>query len=211
MARADTGALRGVARERLWLIGVGACLCGCLSRPIVNEAQATSSPAVCAFDRTQMLALSQDAFDQDMNGGWRALAAREGCIEAAADLIRDYREAKGLPDSVFVWHEGQLRASLEETERAIELFEKSRYPQEDPLGWNLYVEASVAFLRKDKPALIRARDALAQVQKPADWDPRDAQGHAFAVSWPLNLDVVDRLIRCFDRPYKEAYGNCPAP
>jgi hypothetical protein len=35
------------------------------------------------------------------------------------------------------------------------------------------------------------------------------------LAWPPNLDVLDRLLTCFDRPYREAYGDCrpetPAP
>src|SRR4051794_36183667 len=45
----------------------------------------------CYDDRAALLALDQKAFDQDLAGGWRAVAASPGCELAAADLIRDYR------------------------------------------------------------------------------------------------------------------------
>jgi hypothetical protein len=45
----------------------------------------------CEFDREKLLALDQDAFDQDMNGGWRKLGNVPKCQSVAADLIRDYR------------------------------------------------------------------------------------------------------------------------
>ncbi|MEM1246425.1 MAG: hypothetical protein AAGK22_08635 [Acidobacteriota bacterium] len=36
--------------------------------------------------------------------------------------------------------------------------------------------------------------------------------HGFEMQWPPNLDVVDGLLRCFDRPYAEAYGaSCRRP
>jgi hypothetical protein len=90
----------------------------------------------------------------------------------------------------------------------IQLFEKSRHPKDDPFGWNLYVDATIAFIRKDKLALLNAREALARLPRPPDFDPRDAQGNAIEVSWPPNLHVVDGLIECFEREYKDAYKVC---
>jgi len=54
--------------------------------------------AACTYDRAAMLALDEQAFDQDMAGGWRPLSGR-GCHREAADLIRDWRDA----------HPGRLR------------------------------------------------------------------------------------------------------
>jgi hypothetical protein len=190
------------------LIAVSAFLSGCVSLPTNQSLETPVAAETCVYNRGEMLALSQDAFDQDMEGGWRALANRAGCIPVAADLIRDYRETKQLTASILYWHEGQLRASLGETEHAIQLFEKSRHPKDDPFGWNLYVDATIAFIRKDKPALLNAREALARLPRPPDFDPRDAQGNAIEVSWPPNLHVVDGLIECFEREYKDAYRVC---
>jgi hypothetical protein len=163
---------------------------------------------MCIFDRAKLLALDEHSFDQDMNGGWRTVAQREGCTEIAADLIRDYRETRGSTSTILYWHEGQLRAMAGSTEEAIRLFEKSRKTAGDAFGWNFYVDASIAFLKRDKLALLAAREALAGVPRPKDFDPRDAQGNVVLVSWPPNLSIVDGLITCFDRGYKEAYGNC---
>jgi hypothetical protein len=140
-----------------------------------------------------------------MNGGWRAIAQHEECTTIAADLIRDYREAHGSTSTILYWHEGQLRASAGSTDEAIRLFEKSR-KTDDAYGWNLYADASIAFLKHDLPALLAARAALARLPRPKDFDPRDAKGNVVNVTWPLNLNVVDGFIRCFNRPYKEAYG-----
>src|SRR5439155_917614 len=89
----------------------------------------------CTYDRAAMMALEQDAFDQDEKGGWRALQMR-GCLAEAADLIRDYRNASPRPHrSILFWHEGQLRAVLGQTDRAIALLDNARHPAaEDDFG-----------------------------------------------------------------------------
>jgi hypothetical protein len=114
-------------------------------------------------DREALMALNIHAFDQDLNGGWRPIAARDGCVGEAADLIRAYREFVTSRTLILYWHEGQLRAQLGETEAAIALFEQSRYePADDEYGWNHYVDATIAFLRHDRPALEAARGRLAK-------------------------------------------------
>lgn len=168
-----------------------------------------AAPAPCAHDRAALLALDQQAFDQDMEGGWRMLARDPACYLAAADLIRDYRAMHGLTDTILFWHEGQMRAQAGQDAAAAALFEQSRKPPGDPFGWNFYVEASLAFLRRDRFALLAAREALARLPRPADFDPRDARGQPVQVRWPPNLNVVDGLIACFGQSYRAAY-NCPA-
>jgi hypothetical protein len=173
-------------------------------------AQAQSAEP-CAYDRAAMMALDQQAFDQDPAGGWRRLARDPRCRMAAADLIRDYREARGLTATILFFHEGQIRAVAGQNEAAIALFERSRHTDEDAIGWNHYVAATIAFLRGDRPALLAARTALAAQQRPADFDPRDSQGRPVDMSWPPNLNVVDTLLACFGRSYAEAYRGCAPP
>jgi hypothetical protein len=173
---------------------------------------AGAAPAPCIADRERLLALDPRAFDQDLEGGWRAVALREECQSAAADLIRDYRRLHGLSDSILYWHEGQLRALAGETKAAIALFERSRKGPGDRFGWDAYVDATIAFLRHDRRALMAARESLARLPRPADFDPRDPQGHPLRMAWPVNLDVVDGFIACFGRTYVQAYGPaCRAP
>jgi len=162
----------------------------------------------CAYDRAAMMALDQRAFDQDLRGGWRILARDPRCAAAAADLIRDYREAHGVAATTSYWHEGQMRAEAGQYEAAIALFDRARHPEPDDFGWNLYVDASIAFLRGDRPALVAAHDALAARPRPADFAPRDPQGNPVEIAWPPNLNVVEALIACFGRSYAEAYA-CP--
>lgn len=178
---------------------------------LVAQALAPSPPAAtapaCGYDRAAMLALDERAFDQDMTGGWRALSNR-GCELAAADLIRTYREAHGASRMTFLshWHEGQLRAEAGQTQAAIALFARARKTPEldNGFGWNLYVDGSIAFLRRTRPALQAARDHLAALPPPA--------GLPATVRWPMNLNVLDGLLRCFDKDYRTAYGvTCSRP
>lgn len=67
-------------------------------------------------DTEQLLALSPDAFDQDMNGGWRLLAGRTGCEKDASALIKTYIERNwgkiGQANlHIMYWHAGQLEAT----------------------------------------------------------------------------------------------------
>lgn len=167
----------------------------------------------CAYDRARLLALDQDAFDQDMQGGWRPLSARPGCEPAAADLIRDYRQAHGLKEDILFWHEGQMRATAGQSEAAAALMEAARRPQEqDAFGWNPYVDATIAFLRRDRPAFDAAQARLAAVPAPPGQEVRDGMievhmsgGQVQKMRWPMNVDVVEGLGNCFDKPYREAY------
>jgi len=161
----------------------------------------------CQVDNRAMMDLGYAAFDQDPENGWRALARRPGCDARAADLVRDYRDQVQRRMTILYWHEGQLRAGLGQAEEAIRLFEQSRKP-DDQFGWNPYVDATIAFLRGDRGALAAARERLAALPKPADFEERTLPG-GFRTSWPLNLQVVDGLVRCFGRPYREAYGGAP--
>ena len=57
-----------------------------------------------------MLALDQQAFDQDLDGGWRWLQNFEACEAAAADLIAVWREHSGnlTEPTIIDWHEDQM-------------------------------------------------------------------------------------------------------
>ena len=187
-----------------WLILFTLC---CLNLAEAQVRDTNSQSEACSFNWQAMMALDEKAFDQDMNGGWRRLARLSDCYLAAANLINDYRDFHQSESTTLAWHEGQLRANLGETEHAIVLFNLARHTN-DLTGWNDYVDATIAFLRRDLQALHSAREALAAVPKPdARWT--DSQGNTIDIVWPLNLDVVDRLIRCYDFDYETAYGRCP--
>lgn len=163
-----------------------------------------------------MLALDQDKFDQDMTGGWRALAAKPGCDLAAADLLRDYRLAHGLEASILYWHEGQLRASAGQTDQAIALLARSYRGPGGKFGWNEYVDASIAFLRRDRAAFDDAWRRLAAIApmpgvKDGYLEVTMANGSMHKSRWPMNIGVVEGFAQCFDKPYREAYSSACRP
>jgi hypothetical protein len=193
-------------------------LASVLAVPCGAAPQQQTAHAACDVDRARLLALDETQFDQDESGGWRTLAARPGCDLAAADLLRDYRQLHRNEAGIMYWHEGQLRAFAGQPQEAIALMERSRKPgAADRAGWNPYVDATIAFLRKDRAALDNARLRLAAVPPPTgEGAPRVVDGFIEAdfpggqkrkIRWPINIDVVEGLVHCFDKPYGEAYGN----
>ncbi len=175
---------------------------------------ASAEMTSCRHDRQSLLALDLQAFDQDINGGWRTLEA-QGCAVEAADLIRDWRKAHGGmgdADALLSWHEGQLRADAGQYANAVKLFDAGRHPaaEDAKWGWNLYVDGSVAFLRGDLAALEAARAKLAILPRPAELeDAIGVDGRPRKVRWPMNIGVLDGFIRCWGQSYKAAY-RCPA-
>jgi hypothetical protein len=170
----------------------------------------------CTFDREAMLALSHYEFDQT-DKGWRGLSLK-GCDKRAADLIRDYRQRHADDDYLLYWHEGQLRAGEGQAKAAIKLFERSKRPVASVLdtSWNLYAEGTIAYLKRDRNRLQKSRNALASLAAPATIPVRKPDGTAVEIPfpkdipWPVNLGVLDGLLRCFSKPYKDAYA-CTKP
>ena len=168
-----------------------------------------STLGACDADQSRLLRQSEQAFDQDVNGGWRELGNR-GCYSVAADLIHLYRQKHRSTHPVdLIWHEAQMRANAEQTEQALELFRKS-YRRSDP-GWNIYVDGTVAFLEKDRGKLMASRDALVKLPKPKHQTTFEAMGHVYPVPWPPNLNVLEGLLKCFDKTYRDAYNSCVEP
>lgn len=169
----------------------------------------------CAVDRTEMLALTPDQFDQDLRGGWRPMAEKAQCQLAAADLIAAYRaQPKAAGNSTMIWHEAQLRAEAGQDARAVALMRQTYKPAPDAGGWNPYVDASIALIEKDRPALAAARAALAALPAPPEANVKDGffsfampSGEVMQVAWPPNLDVVDAFVRCFGQSYRQAYSS----
>jgi hypothetical protein len=177
----------------------------------------------CKYDEDALLALDENAFDQDLSGGWRAIANIPGCELAAADLLAAYRAKHSNAGSLLAWHEGQMRASAGQYEQAIPLLEAARKPvEQDPVGWNYYVDATLAFLRQDNPALLAAQERLAAVAYPEGAGmpplkdgyfelPTPPGQPTMKMRWPPNIEVVDGLVACFGKPYTEAYGTSCRP
>lgn len=182
----------------------------------------------CGVDEAALneyLALEQNDFDQDFKGGWRGVSYRDGCSMAAAELIKAYilysvpTEPKNL--SLLRWHAGQALATDGFEADALPFF-RGAYHQSIKIGepdpWNLYVDATIAFLENDREGLVKARDRLAAVpvtdeekaakQKFLDDNPEIFMPEDF-VDDPGNLSVVKGLLACFGQSYREAYtGGC---
>ena len=177
------------------------------------------APPACAHDREALLALDFKAFDQDLEGGWRPLGNSPACEAAGAELIAAYRQrnASRLTDEQtrgLKWHEAQLRAAQGEYARAADLMTEAR-ADSPALDDRLYAVATIAYLRRDRPALLDARAKLAALAKP-DWFDEAVARHKAQygddIAWPPNLDVVDGLVACFDKPYRDAYSfDCRPP
>lgn len=188
---------------------------------LMSLAIAQSAPSsvseTCSHDRAALLALPPAAFDQDLQGGWRPLAEKPECAAVAADLLADYRKARWsdlTPSELHTnyWHEGQLRAGLGQTQAATRLMMAGVNPDMSRSGFSDYALGTIAFLHQDRAGLIAARERLAALPKPPDFDQAAARFKAqygFDLEWPVNLKVLDGFIACFDRPYSEAYGSCP--
>jgi len=189
---------------------------------LISLALATAStPAFadeCRFDNhAQLLAMSPAAFDHGPGEGWDALVRRAGCQLELADLFAAYRrQAKASGHPALAWHEAQLRAYAGQRDPASALMRLTYKPAgADPEGWNHYVDATIAFLDDDLPALRRARARLATLPLPPGATLSDGiaglqtrQGPQ-RVAWPPRLQTVDDLIRCMYRPYALAFESCP--
>lgn len=184
--------------------------------------------AECGVDAAELgrlLELDTHTFDQSFDGqGWRRIGHHEGCEAAAADILEAYilfsRPYSDGFDHTVKWHAGQLRASAGETDRAIAIF-KGTYDRLneddiDAVEWNLYVDATLAFLQGDYKALVTARDELAARPVPEEIkaarrkflaeNPNIQMPEGF-VDEIQNLSVVEGLVACFGKPYSIAYSR----
>ena len=181
----------------------------------------------CSYDESALLALDENAFDQDLangGGGWRKIGDLPNCQLAAADLIAAYRTKHPSTKSILLsWHEGQMRAMGGQVDRAVPLLLSSKQdPATDVAGWNYYVDATVAFLGNDREKLIQSSERLSAVVYPlASGAPPLVNGYMemptqpgqppMKFRWPPNIDIVEGLIACFGKPYTDAYIACRPP
>lgn len=177
---------------------------------VLTVSMADAGEPDCRFDSESMLKLDFNTFDQTQGQGWRVVAEQTGCELAAADLIRAYIDRHQTNHVVIVFYEAQLRAKAGETERAIGLFSQARLDdgKMSAFGWNEYVDATIAFLEKDRQMLLVARDRLAALEKPENFSARDRHGKPMDIEWPPNMRMVDGFVACFDKTYAVAYDTC---
>jgi len=149
---------------------------------------------------SDMLRLGYNDFDQKPGSDWRALADRKRYLDAARAIERylsgmatlDVRQKANLH-----FHAAQCLAfdgQATSIENALAHLTKACVepePTDFPIRWNDYVTATSAFLKKDLAALKAARERIAA------GPTQDGEA--------ANLDVVDRLLARFGKPYAEAY------
>lgn len=138
------------------------------------------------------MALAEERFDQAENAGFRELAGA-ACYAEAERLVLAYLHAHGDRSNNLWWHAAQMAASAGRYAQAAEharLALDAAPARDDPLMWNDYVQASIAFFERDRAGLLRHRDLIA------------GKGLAF---WGnrMNLNLLDVMLQDFDRPYAE--------
>jgi hypothetical protein len=175
-------------------------LFACSQTPSKNEGLAPVSCSITDPEREALLNLDYNSFDQTLpDGGWRKY---EKCLQLTRELIDAYtaRHLTTLQKQqwdVLVWHSGQISALAGDYPDAISKMEMTLKPNEKPTDnflWNPYVRGTVAFLKRDKAALMTERRLLARGASPFNH---------------INLNKIDWFIRCFSSSYEIAYsGSC---
>lgn len=140
-----------------------------------------------------LMNLSFEEFDQNMQGGWRIYANNQD-FKSATDLIKLYLEQHNELESgqrqVMSFHCGQMLALMDKNQEAIPYMEASK-KTDDVMQWNEYVDATIAFLRKDREAFNAKKNELIQKSM-------------MPIDQNKNLNVLNRLEANFDKTYQEA-------
>ena len=137
-----------------------------------------------------MLSLDPWSFDQT-RAGWRMLPPdQQGTM--LKSYISNYvangkfnentpTGSKQISPSILIWHLGQVLAMEGKYPEAVEWMRKSKEP--DDQEWNDYVDATIAFIMKDRKAFDRAA----------------------ATPGNNNADSIERLKNSWGQHYRDAY------
>lgn len=146
-----------------------------------------------AAHRTADMTLPYARFDQTEGSGFRVLATA-GCYLEAEQLIVLYVKVHDEDNDALWWHAAQMAASAGDYSLATRHAKRSiatpRPADADPLLWNEYVLASMAFFERDKPGLQRYRDFIAS-------NDHDFWGNR------LNVNLLDTMLENFDLGYAQ--------
>jgi hypothetical protein len=198
-------------RRSLGLLGVAIVgATACAQVPVKTQ----KTFAECVADNASYLAMDWENFDQGAapDGrvwGWREIAAKPGCETAAADLVAIWVEQKGpaLDEStrlLMSFHEGQIRAMGGDYVKAAALIEAGRAEWDDKPEGAAYVDATLAFLRGDRPGFMAARDRMMAVPEPpnfADLQKQYREQAGFEPKWPMYIETVDKMSACWGKGY----------
>lgn len=140
-----------------------------------------------------MLSANYEAFDQSMTDGrsWRPIM-NKGCYDTAAFIILKYLnrnpELTAEERRTLNFHAGQVLALGGKDAASVAYFDEARGGDAE---WNAYVEATLAFLTKDRRRFDASR---AEYLRVAPGSPRQS--------------VLDALSACFQESYAAAVA-CP--
>lgn len=179
--------------------------------PFAIPVQVQTATPTSPQEDISTLSLDFDTFDQTPAKGWRPLSNAEKYLEAAKLIDRYLDKHTELDSSQIImlrFHAAQMYAFDDKTDIALKYLSNTEYPvsilksvpadlKQNLQAWNTYVQATIAFLRRDKDTLQSLRLLIAK--------------GPIIDGAPMNLDVVDRLLSNFDKPYKNAYFQRTAP
>lgn len=142
------------------------------------------------------LVMDFNTFDQS-DEGWRHFRLADDYSKAAATIIyyiNNKRDLDTYQRMVLNHHAGQMLAYQNRYQEAKEFFHKALYisPKSNKQHkWNAYILATIAFLNKDMPTLLKYKNELES--------PPSVNGY-----FP-NLPFVKSFIKNFNKSYKQAY------
>jgi hypothetical protein len=149
----------------------------------------------------KILALDYKTFDLTDDKGAREYTAKACYLQAAqlTDLwqLRHQGSLEFWQTTNLYFHAGQryAEAGRDHYGVAVERLRKSLVPveaEDSPVTWNAYVQATIGFLKDDLEELqTRRRVMLTKKTRDNQW----------------NIDAADAMIKCFGRPYLEAYSG----
>lgn len=165
----------------LALLGLAACAAG-RQHPATTAVVTTCASEIDAAQLT----LGYGAFDA---AGWRDQLAA-GCVDSAVTQLEAYRAANTArlnPTQIreLHFHVGQAYAFSGREPESVPHFVAARGGDDE---WSAYVDATLAFLRRDAAALGEARALYAAAPNP------DA----------MRLSVIDGFLACPEAAYMEA-------
>ena len=158
---------------------------------ITLAAAAASTCAVPAAEAVAQLSLPYAAFDnRGAPFGWRTLSS-SGCTDAAVSLLTRYAEENRsrlapAEQREIAFHIGQALAMAGREPESIPWFEHA-LSAEASGEWDTYVQATLAFLRRDTVALGAARASYATLAPDS-----------------MRLQIIDGLVACPTEPYMKA-------
>ena len=125
-----------------------------------------------------MYGMDFHTFDQSREG-WRSLPPKEHSKVISGYIRKNRKKLEPEHLKVLNWHLGQSHAVQGNDKMAVRHMQKSKNDDEQ---WNRYVDASTAFIKKDKEAF-----------------DRHSAGENF------NRETLDRLGKNFGKNYGDAY------